>query len=135
MYHVRMFMLQVEVSWHLSCQNVYGIDRSIVAFIMSECLCYRYKCRGIYHVRMFMLQIEVSWNVSTGASGVHDFHIGIASERTSIPDVMDFTSTHGHQTKRLYHPHLFNGEQFYLMLKSTSKSDVTDVKVGVCFIN
>ena len=91
--------------------------------------CKFYRIHYVQAVSMFILQIEVSWNVTTGASGVHDFQIGIASERTSIPGVMDFTSTHGHQTKRLYHPHLFNGERFYLVLKSTSKSDVIDVEV------
>lgn len=78
--------------------------------------------------------MDVSWNISTGPSGFLNFHIGIASEKNGFPDIMDFVSTHGQRMKRLYHPHLFNGEEFYLVLKSTSKSGVTDIKVRLLLV-
>lgn len=79
---------------------------------------------------IFIVQIDLAWNVSSGTSGVHDYYIGIATEKTSVPDIVNFESTHGQRRKRLYHPRLFNGEQFYFVLKTVTKSAVTDIKVS-----
>ena len=76
----------------------------------------------------------MSWNVTFGAGNVHDYEVGIASANSKFPDVMDFTSTHHHQHIRLFHPDIFDGEQFYVLIKAITKSSVTDIKVSISII-
>ena len=71
----------------------------------------------------------MSWNISVGVAGLNDMEIGISSEDTNVPDIMAFETTHGHQHKIIYHPDIFNGERFFIVIKTITKSAISNVKV------
>ncbi|XP_060577218.1 uncharacterized protein LOC132734491 [Ruditapes philippinarum] len=93
------------------CNELHGVHSDLISYITSDS------------------KIDISWNVTPGASNVHDYEVGIASENSKFPDVMDFTSSHHHQHIRIFHPGIFDGEQFYVMIKAITKSSVTDIKI------
>ncbi|XP_060580924.1 uncharacterized protein LOC132737608 [Ruditapes philippinarum] len=94
-----------------NCNDLYGPQSDIISFISSDYV------------------VDISWNVTTGPGGLHDYEVGIASEHSEIPDIMGFTTSHQHQHMRLFHPDIFDGEIFYLLIKSITQSSVTDIKV------
>ncbi|XP_053400999.1 uncharacterized protein LOC128557566 [Mercenaria mercenaria] len=93
------------------CNGLHGIHSDLISYIISE------------------FKVDISWNVTYGAGSVHDYEVGIASTNSELPDVMDFTSSHGHQHIRLFHPDIFDGEHFYLLIKAITKASITDIKV------
>ncbi|XP_060604506.1 uncharacterized protein LOC132757271 [Ruditapes philippinarum] len=93
------------------CNELHGVHSDLISYITSDS------------------KIDISWNVTLGAGNVHDYEVGIASEISEFPDVMDFTSSHHHQHIRIFHPDIFDGEQFYVIIKSITKSSVTDIKI------
>ncbi|XP_053390115.1 uncharacterized protein LOC123523221, partial [Mercenaria mercenaria] len=93
------------------CDDLYGVNSDLTAYITSD------------------LRVDISWNVTSGATNVHDFEVGISSENSEFPDVMDFTTSHQHQHIRLFHPNIFDGEHFYVLIKAITKSSVIDIKV------
>ncbi|XP_060578984.1 uncharacterized protein LOC132735961, partial [Ruditapes philippinarum] len=98
------------------CNELHGVHSDLISYITSDS------------------KIDISWNVTLGAGNVHDYEVGIASENSEFPDIMDFTSSHHHQHIRIFHPDIFDGEQFYVLIKSITKSSVTDIKIIGPFI-
>ncbi|XP_053398434.1 uncharacterized protein LOC128556766 [Mercenaria mercenaria] len=94
-----------------NCNDLHGVHSDLISYITSDS------------------KVDILWNVTVGAGSVHDYEVGIASENSTFPDVLDFTSSHHHQHIRLFHPDIFDGEQFYVLIKAITKSAVTDVKV------
>ncbi|XP_053400998.1 uncharacterized protein LOC128557563 isoform X2 [Mercenaria mercenaria] len=92
------------------CDDLYGVNSDLIAYITSD------------------FRVDISWNVTSGATNVHDFEVGISSENSGFPDVMDFTTSHQHQHIRLFHPNIFDGEHFYVLIKAITKSSVIDIK-------
>jgi len=75
----------------------------------------------------------VSWNTTVGPSGVHDYEIGLATDNTSFPDILPFQSTKQHAFSRLFHPEIWDGDEFYILIQVTSKSSVSNIKVDLSF--
>ena len=74
----------------------------------------------------------MSWNVTEGISGIFDYEVGLASTMTTIPDMMDFISSHGHQHIRIHHPNIWDGSLFHVVIKTIGKSAMTNTQVSVC---
>ncbi|XP_033753115.1 uncharacterized protein LOC117336612 [Pecten maximus] len=69
--------------------------------------------------------LEIFWDVSSNASIVFDYEIGLSTTQSSpAPDLYSFTSTKRHTHSRIKHPELVEGSMFYVLLKTTSKANV-----------
>ncbi|XP_053398947.1 uncharacterized protein LOC128556937 [Mercenaria mercenaria] len=96
---------------HDDCNGFHGLHSDLISYITSDS------------------RVDISWNVTYSAGGVHDYEVGIASTNSKFPDIMDFASSHHHQHMRLFHPNIFDGEQFYVLIKAITKASVSDIKV------
>ncbi|XP_053401015.1 uncharacterized protein LOC128557569 [Mercenaria mercenaria] len=96
---------------HNDCNGLHGIHSDLISYIISD------------------FKVDISWNVTYDVGSVHDYEVGISSTNSEFPDVMDFTSSHGHQHIRLFHPDIFDGEHFYVLIKAITKTSITDIKV------
>lgn len=65
-----------------------------------------------------------------GASGIYDYEIGLASTRSATPDKMTFTSSHKHQHVRIHYPNIWNGDEFYILVKTTAKSSRSNTQAS-----
>ena len=48
-----------------------------------------------------------------------------------MPDIMSFKSSMHHSFMRLVHPGIWDGQEFFILLKVTTKSGVVDTKVFI----
>ncbi|WAR04893.1 hypothetical protein MAR_020262 [Mya arenaria] len=90
------------------CESINSVSRDIVTFIRSDS------------------HLEISWNFTEGPSGVYSFDIGLSSDNTHTPDIMSFQSSMHHSFMRLVHPGIWDGQEFFILLKVTSKAGVVD---------
>ncbi|WAR06111.1 hypothetical protein MAR_021480 [Mya arenaria] len=92
------------------CESISSVSRNIVTFIRSDS------------------HLDISWNYTEGPSGVNCFEIGLSSDNTDTPDIMSFQSSMHHSFMRLVHPGIWDGQEFFILLKVTSKSGVVETK-------
>ncbi|XP_046571088.1 LOW QUALITY PROTEIN: uncharacterized protein LOC124279320 [Haliotis rubra] len=75
--------------------------------------------------------LYVNWTSSDAESGIYDYQLGLMSDasREAAPDILPYTSTHHHPHYEGYHPHLSEGQQVYVAVKSINKAalHVTEV--------
>ncbi|WAR05722.1 hypothetical protein MAR_021091 [Mya arenaria] len=90
------------------CESINSVSRDSVTFIRSDS------------------HLEISWNYTEGPSGVNSFDIGLSSDNTHTPDIMSFQSSMHHSFMRLVHPGIWDGQEFFILLKVTSKAGVVD---------
>ncbi|XP_067680773.1 uncharacterized protein [Haliotis asinina] len=76
-------------------------------------------------------QLSVNWTSSDAESGIYDYQLGLMSDssREAAPDIFPYTSTHHHPHYEGYHPHLSEGQQVYVAVKSINRAGlhVTEV--------
>lgn len=77
-----------------------------------------------------MSQLELDWTAIDSESGIYDNEVGIASELSDLPDLMPFTSTHGHHHFLTYHPSLDDSETFKILVKSINKAGTETIEVN-----
>ena len=65
-----------------------------------------------------------------GASGIYDYEVGLASTKSTTPDKMTFTSSHKHQHTRIHYPNIWNGDEFYIVVKTTAKSSQSNTQAS-----
>lgn len=65
-----------------------------------------------------------------GASGIYDYEVGLASTKSTTPDKMTFTSSHKHQHTRIHYPNIWNGDEFYIVVKITAKSSQSNTQAS-----
>ncbi|CAG2200973.1 unnamed protein product [Mytilus edulis] len=71
------------------------------------------------------IQFKMSWKPAIDANLIHDYEVGLSSTASSIaPDIVSFRTTKHHTHFRLNHPDVPDGKEFYIIIKSISKSGV-----------
>ena len=73
--------------------------------------------------------MDISWNVSSTVSGIHNFEVGLASQIGQNPDRLNFVSSNQHQRIRLLYPNVWNGEDFFILLKTITKANIEVIEV------
>ncbi|XP_067663255.1 uncharacterized protein [Haliotis asinina] len=73
----------------------------------------------------------VNWTGSDSQSGIYDYELGLMSDPSgeAAPDILPYTSTHHHPQYQGYHPHLSEGQQFYIAIKAINKAGISTVRV------
>uniref|UniRef100_A0ABM0M5T3 Uncharacterized protein LOC102801709 n=1 Tax=Saccoglossus kowalevskii TaxID=10224 RepID=A0ABM0M5T3_SACKO len=79
---------------------------------------------------------SLSWQGDDPESGIYDYEVGLSSTSSGLsPDILPFTSTNSHRNFLTYHPNLAEGLQFYVVLKSINRAELTQTKViGPLFV-
>ena len=81
-------------------------------------------------VFFFKFKIAMSWSPAVNSQSFHDYEVGLSSTPNSIaPDVVTFRSSKHHNHIRLNHPDVPDGKEFYVIIKSISKSGVEGIQV------
>ncbi|WAR04731.1 hypothetical protein MAR_020100, partial [Mya arenaria] len=93
------------------CESISSVPRNIVTYVRYDS------------------HLDISWNYTEGPSGVNSFDVGLSSDNTDIPDIMSFQSSMHHSFMRLVHPGIWDGQEFFILLKVTTKSGVFDTNV------
>ncbi|XP_038071216.1 uncharacterized protein LOC119740085 [Patiria miniata] len=95
---------------HINCQKFQGIEEKI--FLPTH------------------KHLTISWTGVDPESSIYDYEIGLSSDPSNpTPDLVTFRSTSGHDHFVMYHPHISQGNVFYLVLKAVNKAQASTVKV------
>ena len=74
--------------------------------------------------------MELSWELIDIPAKVYDYEVGFSSTPGSAaPDIMAFESTKQHAHHRVMHTNIPDGTQFYIIIKTISKSNVEGMTV------
>ncbi|XP_071123148.1 uncharacterized protein [Mytilus edulis] len=81
--------------------------------------------------------MEFSWKPIDIPAQVYDYELGFSSTPGSMaPDIMAFESTNQHAHHRVTHGNVPDGTEFYIIIKTISKSNVEGLStLGPCFID
>lgn len=82
--------------------------------------------------------LKVRWDGQDFESDMEDYYVGIGSDRTthSAPDLLPFTSTHGHTVYHARHSGLGQGDTFFLFLRAVNKAGLhVDLTLGPVLID
>ena len=79
---------------------------------------------------MFVYKLDVDWYVEDSDSSIYDCQIGLSSVGSDYPDLLPFTSTHGHRHYTGYHNHLSDGTRYNVLIKATNRAGIETVQVG-----
>ncbi|WAR05117.1 hypothetical protein MAR_020486 [Mya arenaria] len=93
------------------CESIRSVSNNIVTFLRYDS------------------HLEMSWNYTESPSGVNSFEIGLSSDNTENPNIMSFQSSMHHSFMRLIHPGIWDGQEFFILLKVTSKAGIRNTKV------
>ena len=84
------------------------------------------------HCTYLIFQMEMSWTPVDIPAKVYDYQVGFSSTPGSAaPDIMSFESTKQHAHHRVMHGNVPDGSQFYIIIKSISKSNVEGLTVSL----
>ncbi|XP_071079258.1 uncharacterized protein [Haliotis cracherodii] len=75
--------------------------------------------------------LYVNWTSSDAESGIYDYELGLMSDpsREAAPDILPYTSTDHHPHYEGFHPHLSEGQQFYIAVKAINKAALSVTEV------
>ncbi|XP_076117799.1 uncharacterized protein LOC143085385 [Mytilus galloprovincialis] len=109
----------VEVDGHVFCGNSSGAPSNIGLTLYKSSL------------------MEISWEPVDIPAKVYDYELGFSSTSGSAaPDIMAFESTKQHAHHRVVHSNIPDGTQFYIIIKTISKSNVEGLTtLGPCFMD
>ncbi|XP_063415906.1 uncharacterized protein LOC134697555 [Mytilus trossulus] len=109
----------VEVDGNVFCGNSSGAPSSIGLALYKSSL------------------MEISWEPVDIPAKVYDYELGLSSTSGSAaPDIMAFESTKQHAHHRVVHTNIPDGTQFYIIIKTISKSNVEGLTtLGPCFMD
>ncbi|CAG2234222.1 unnamed protein product [Mytilus edulis] len=109
----------VEVDGHVFCGNSSGAPSNIGLTLYKSSL------------------MEISWEPVDIPAKVYDYELGFSSTSGSAaPDIMAFESTKQHAHHRVVHTNIPDGTQFYIIIKTISKSNVEGLTtLGPCFMD
>ncbi|CAC5386461.1 unnamed protein product [Mytilus coruscus] len=81
--------------------------------------------------------LEMSWEPYDIPAKIFDYEVGFSSTAGSgAPDIMAFESTKQHSHARIMHTNIPDGTQFYIIIKTISKSNVEGLTtLGPCFMD
>ena len=77
----------------------------------------------------FIIQLEIDWRGEDKESGIYGYQLGIGHVGSGQPDLLPYTSTHGHQHYVNYHPHLADATWFDLHINVRNKAGMQTHKV------
>ncbi|XP_061177042.1 uncharacterized protein LOC133185758 [Saccostrea echinata] len=79
--------------------------------------------------------ITLLW--SANESNIHDYEVGLGTVAGSTaPDILPFRSTKQHRHIHLRHTDLPEGEPFYFIIKTISRSNIEGIQsIGPCFVD
>ncbi|XP_061176006.1 uncharacterized protein LOC133184957 [Saccostrea echinata] len=79
--------------------------------------------------------IILTW--SANETDIHDYEVGLSSVAGSrAPDILFFRSTKQHRHIHLMHTDLPEGEPFYFIIKTISRSNIEGIQsIGPCFVD
>ena len=68
--------------------------------------------------------VRITWQGEDAESDMEEYYIGMGGDRTtsSAPDLLPFTSTHGHPSYHALHAGLGHGDLFFVFLQAVSKA-------------
>ncbi|XP_071784665.1 uncharacterized protein [Asterias amurensis] len=73
--------------------------------------------------------IILSWSGSDEDSSIFDYEIGLSSDPSNpTPDLVTFMSASGHNRFVMYHPHISQGNVFFLVVKAVNKAQLAHSK-------
>ncbi|CAC5360413.1 unnamed protein product [Mytilus coruscus] len=109
----------VEVDGNVFCANSSGAPSNIGLTLYKSSL------------------MEISWEPVDIPAKVYDYELGFSSTSGSAaPDIMAFESTKQHAHHRVVHTNIPDGTQFYIIIKTISKSNVEGLTtLGPCFMD
>ncbi|CAC5386466.1 unnamed protein product [Mytilus coruscus] len=81
--------------------------------------------------------LEMSWEPLDIPAKIFDYEVGFSSTAgSSASDIMAFQSTKQHAHARIMHTNIPDGTQFYILIKTISKSNVEGLTtLGPCFMD
>ncbi|KAK7101794.1 hypothetical protein V1264_020121 [Littorina saxatilis] len=77
--------------------------------------------------------LKLTWEGEDAESEMEDYLVGLGSDRTAAtaPDILPFTSTHGHSEYHVRHSGLSHGDVFFIFLRAVSKAGLqADLTLG-----
>lgn len=79
-----------------------------------------------------LFKMEFSWKPIDIPAQVYDYELGFSSTPGSMaPDIMAFESTNQHAHHRVTHGNVPDGTEFYIIIKTISKSNVEGLSVRI----
>ena len=120
-------------AWHEQCHYWYNpvIPRHRLRcyIVVEPC---RTSLERYFYLFCMCFQLDLSWNVS-GSANIHDFEVGLSSDNSSL-DKMDFVSSRQHQHIKIINSNIWDGEEFYIIIRTITKSAITHDTVVLCYI-
>ena len=76
----------------------------------------------------------MSWKPALSDDLIYDYEVGLSSTDSGIaPDIFPFKSSKHHNHFRINHPDIPGGKEFYVIIKTISKSGVEGIQVKPLF--